>query len=412
MRKDVKFGLTVGAILVATVVVYVVVLTRSGGSPSSNSLNTEIAQTGNPGDKTAAEDKTAPDKSVPGDLGSDAAANTGAGHYDSRTNGVGGTAPAVDVPQMPGAPVASAPPDSATPTNSAAQPIDRLTLPAATEPSAVAETRTDWNTALNSGPQMLSTSAPQRTQTPTIDSSVQANRFAGSVNRNSFTPMIDSLPTTQPAAPVSSLLTANTPTYSNGVNPMMLSAPAVDPPANAAAGNPETSNSIAGNPGGNNSPGSTSAGSINSLSTASADSGSNSTPRTHRITSGETLSSISAAVYGNAKFYERLLAANPGVDAKHLRIGTTLIIPEVNDDADRNSSAAAPASGAARDVDSSAAYLIKSGDTLEKISRHLYGDGKMQEKIYQLNKTLIGPDENVLKIGWVLKLPEAPTAAR
>ncbi len=33
----------------------------------------------------------------------------------------------------------------------------------------------------------------------------------------------------------------------------------------------------------------------------------------------------------------------------------------------------------------------------------------MIEDLYQANKTLIGPDENVLKIGWVLKLPATPT---
>ena len=35
----------------------------------------------------------------------------------------------------------------------------------------------------------------------------------------------------------------------------------------------------------------------------------------------------------------------------------------------------------------------------------------MMDKLYEMNKKLIGPDENVLKIGWILKLPQAPAAA-
>ena len=35
----------------------------------------------------------------------------------------------------------------------------------------------------------------------------------------------------------------------------------------------------------------------------------------------------------------------------------------------------------------------------------------MMDQLYEMNKTLIGPDENVLKVGWILKLPQAPTNA-
>jgi nucleoid-associated protein YgaU len=56
-------------------------------------------------------------------------------------------------------------------------------------------------------------------------------------------------------------------------------------------------------------------------------------------------------------------------------------------------------------------YTVISGDTLESISRKLYGTAGMIDKLYLANKSLIGEDENMLKIGWVLKLPQPPTVA-
>jgi len=133
-----------------------------------------------------------------------------------------------------------------------------------------------------------------------------------------------------------------------------------------------------------------------------------STPRTHRVASGESPYSISQLVYGSGKYYKKILAANPGIDPRHLKIGQILVIPELSD-ADKPASAAGGASPAAT-VDPGAAYTVVSGDSLQSISRKLYGNTSMSDKLYEMNKSLIGPDENVLKIGWVLKLPKPPTA--
>jgi nucleoid-associated protein YgaU len=389
MRKDVKFGLTVGAILLATIVIYVIVLTR-GSAPGTASQNTELAQGDTPG------------KNVPGDQtgtssNGGTSSTSGASRLDSGTNSV--TAPdghdALNSATAPGTSSSSGNSDVQTPwapPAGAPTAADRSTP--TTEPSsATADARTDWNTALTTGlPPTLSAAAPQRTQTPTIDSNSSANRFTGSVSRFSNPPLIDSLPTTQPAPPSNTSVAVNTSPdiSSNGVNPMMLST--VDTQTNPGSNSSASANTIATDP---------------QVNPSAA--GTQLPARTHRITSGETLSSISAAAYGNAKYYKRLIAANPGVDPKHLKIGQMLNIPEANDDSEKNSSGST-STEAAQNVDPSTAYVVKSGDTLEKIARRLYGDGQMQEKIYQANKALIGDDENVLKIGWVLKLPEAPTA--
>jgi nucleoid-associated protein YgaU len=240
----------------------------------------------------------------------------------------------------------------------------------ATQPTpTAAQPNSDWDGALSHGlPAALA--APERTVTPTIDSS-SSNFAHGEISRSSSTPMIDSLPSTQPSRP----LMADVPT---------LEAPATATPPPAAQ-YPEPSYSSPANVPSN-------------------------TPRTHRVLSGESPYSISQAVYGSGKYYKKILAANPGIDPRHLKVGQILVIPELTQ-IDKPLSPAATDSAASESVDTSSAYKVLSGDTLESIALKLYGSRQMMEKLYETNKTLIGPDENVLKIGWILKLPQAPAAA-
>ena len=62
-------------------------------------------------------------------------------------------------------------------------------------------------------------------------------------------------------------------------------------------------------------------------------------------------------------------------------------------------------------VDSSKRYVVQSGDTLSHIALKLYGRRDKAEELYINNKDVIGSDSGRLKIGMVLKLPEAPTAS-
>jgi nucleoid-associated protein YgaU len=321
MRKDVKFGLTIGAILVVTLVVYVIVLSRGPAVPPKIG----IVMPG-PSDRPAdAIDSTpTPSASAPKDMA------------DSSTGDQQVSTPNTDTAATP-APV----PDAATP---------------ATQPTASTDTKTDWAGALNNGvpPSLSATAAPEHTVTPMIDSQ-PLNTSRDGVSRAANTPVIDPLPTTQPSSQFASSLYASDP-----------SPPASAAPVPAAG------------------------------------------PRTHRVESGESPYSISQSVYGSPRYYKRILAANPGIDPRRLKIGQVLVIPEISD-AEKNPSAA---SGAAEThVDSATMYTVISGDTLESISRKLYGTAGMIDKLYLANKSLIGEDENVLKIGWVLKLPLAPTVA-
>jgi LysM repeat protein len=334
MRKDVKFGLTIGAILVVTVVIYVIVLSRGPTVPPhiSSIVPNQTDQSADSTDPGATPHSADVAKANPDDQ-----------------------------PDLTGVP---APEDSGTNTTTPPVPSTPEAVPA-TQPSASAQaTSTDWQKALDGGlPPSLS--APERTVTPTIDPPSSPTVSHAGITPSASTPMIDPIPATQP----SRMLMSNLPP-AYAADPAPSAAPAMAPPAPMISPTPATS-----------------------------------TPRTHRVAPGESPYSISQEVYGSGRYFKKILAANPKVDPRHLKIGQILQIPELSD----TDKPAAVRSAGNPTIDTATAYVVVSGDTLETISRKLYGNPGMIDQLYQANKTLIGPDENVLKIGWVLKLPQAPT---
>lgn len=339
MRKDVKFGLTIGAILVATLVIYVVVTSR-GPTPQKISLATPSQA-----DQTAAE-------STDSSVDSTVAAR---GNDDSKAD--------VQPDEGADAPIGK---QAVSPENTAP----------ATQPSASVQPNADWQGALDHG-LPVAIAAPQRTVTPTIDPT-SPTVARGEINRSPTTPLIDTLPSTQPSRP----MMADIPTLEAAPAPV---ASALPPTAAAPIQNSAPSNASPANVAPN-------------------------TPRTHRVESGESPYSISEAVYGSGKYYKRILAANPGIDPRHLKIGQVLVIPDLSA-TDRVASPADATTAAPEVIDTRTSYKVESGDSLESISLKLYGTPRMRDRIYETNKTLIGPDENLLKIGWILKLPQPPSAA-
>ena len=131
--------------------------------------------------------------------------------------------------------------------------------------------------------------------------------------------------------------------------------------------------------------------------------------RTHIVQSGETFSSIAASVYGSSAYYPHLIRANPTIDPRKLHAGMKINVPPMSDvKADSSESSAAPAASS-DNTDDKSEYRVQSGDTLSKISVKLFGRRSLADKIYQLNLSTIGSDPGRLKVGMVLKLPEAPT---
>src|SRR5277367_1946275 len=133
MRKDVKFGLTIGGILVATLVVYVIVLSRGG----SDQFKVAVAQPA-PNDRSADTDSAqAPEPDSASHL--DSTNNTASDQSDK-------TASSTDV-------------------NSQTSTADNVVTPPATQPTASADSKIDWDSALNRGmpPSLSASSPPERT---------------------------------------------------------------------------------------------------------------------------------------------------------------------------------------------------------------------------------------------------------
>ena len=132
------------------------------------------------------------------------------------------------------------------------------------------------------------------------------------------------------------------------------------------------------------------------------------TPRDHVVQQGEHLSSISLAVYGDARYYKEILKANPGLDERKLKPGTKINLP------DRSTFTTAKAQQAVArlepSIDTSKEYRVVPGDSLHKIAMKLYGKPAKSDDLYELNKDKIGDDSSRVKVGMVLKLPEPPTA--
>jgi nucleoid-associated protein YgaU len=324
MRKDVKFGLTVGAILVATLIVYVIVLSGAGlGSAGHQDTGTANAI-------------KSPDTVAPSAPAEPAPTPT---HSDVSTGTITPAPAAISPPPM------ASTPDAAP----------------ATQPTADASKNFDWDYSLNHGSTPVASMEPAHTVTPTIDNTTTVAAQPAMVNTTARPPTIDNI-VPMLAAPMASDAPATQPAPEAN-----FPVSTIDPPAIAAPA-PQ---------------------------------------RVHVIESGENLWTIAQAVYGNGSLYTKIIAANPGLDPKNLKVGKKLIIPDVSGS---EKSSATPAAATDAPLDPTKQYRIASGDTLEKISRKLYGGPNMQDNIYQLNKSLIGDDPDKLKVGWVLKLPQAPAA--
>ena len=104
------------------------------------------------------------------------------------------------------------------------------------------------------------------------------------------------------------------------------------------------------------------------------------------------------------------MAANPGVDARRMKIGQELKMPDIGGETPKVSSASIdhtdplPAAAAATGQKT---YKVQAGDTLTKISAKLYGKGDMWKKLYAANKSKIGADPTRLRAGTVLQVPDS-----
>lgn len=138
--------------------------------------------------------------------------------------------------------------------------------------------------------------------------------------------------------------------------------------------------------------------------------------RQYVIKTGQTLSSVAGEVYGNQRFYVAILRANPGLDPARLKPGMRISLPDISDVRPDMAAAVTSQRSPAHETpekisvaSGSHTYKVESGDNLFRIAKKLFNSPKLADEIYKLNEAEIGPDKSRLKLGMVLKLPDAPT---
>jgi nucleoid-associated protein YgaU len=357
MRKDVKLGLAVGGVLLAVLVVYVLVVPGNNTSPQTAEVSVD---------------------------GSDAYANGG--------DSAGGTAPAAGGASTPK-------PDDAVTT-----PLQQggVTTP---EQHATKDAKST-DTSATAG----STAGKTDTDKPTGESA------SGGWNWDALVAGTEKVPSLGAVTELRTNGAAIPPTVVNGASRIddtataggaMPHAPSND---TTLGGAPQTSapqkNVLAGaQQQTTGATGATSAAPGNTTTTNDAVAAS---AKTVVVKDGDTFSKISQAVYGSSKHYAQIERANPNIDPTRLKPGMTINIPalEVTKPA-----AGATGTGAAAQtaIDPKTEYKVQPNDNLYTISLRLYGKADRVEKIYEFNKSSIGDDSARLKVGMVLKLPEAPS---
>jgi nicotinate-nucleotide--dimethylbenzimidazole phosphoribosyltransferase len=354
MRKDLKIGLAIGAVLLVVLIVYLAV-------PSQND---QLAQNpvGGAGDSAAT---TEPGASSP---------SASAPHEEAAKPGVSDTSPAkIEPPKVEQADAGkSASP--AEPKEEHASAADKTAADKAKQdPFAV------WADALNGG------KLPVISETPPSLSAA-----GGPTNPDT------GAPTAAKTTPAEGPIVVVPPTGAGPAEPASVN-PTETKPAKAADKSSDKAEAKSADTG----------------DTASATAG-----RPHKVRSGETYSSIAKLIYGDARYYLAIEKANPNVDPSKLKPGMTINLPDVEtvkgaahpagdkQKAEPSSSAA----GKEKEVDAASEYRVQSGDNLHKIAMKRYGSSTMADRIYELNKATIGDDSAKLKPGMVLKMPPNPNA--
>ncbi len=124
------------------------------------------------------------------------------------------------------------------------------------------------------------------------------------------------------------------------------------------------------------------------------------------VKSGDTLEKIALQELGSKNLVGEILKANEGLDPRKLRVGRTLLLPQdaALAQVSKKEQEAKPLETTWKDAAANPAgadiksYTVKSGDTLWKISKKVYGDGARWKKILDANKDKL-PSPEKLRVG-------------
>ena len=412
MRKETKLGLAIGGVVLAVIVVWVAV--TSGGSDKKQQANNGAGATRQTETGVARPD---PNVSLEPVAGGDAARTVeGAG-------GAGRDATAAREA------TASAGDAQANSSNANKGDLDWGKLLNGDQPPMLSASNAPAASGAATQAPATPTQAPAGIDTPAVPASAAPANAAGTSETPA--PSSSAAPSGEPVSNAPQSIDQQQATQ----NPQVAVGPAVVPQAVDSTATPAGGAEPAATPVAPEQPAAAPAISDSSTSLASgkssavAESTAPGKQRTHVVQQNETLSTISLAAYGSANYYPHILRANPGLDPKKMKVGQSIILPDISAVKPQSGSGAGagagaqpaqsgtsqqqqPAAATGQHLDPAKEYKVAANDSLYRISVKLYGKSDLANQIYELNKEQIGPDPAKLKLGTVLKLPSPPTVAQ
>ncbi len=127
---------------------------------------------------------------------------------------------------------------------------------------------------------------------------------------------------------------------------------------------------------------------------------------THRIQSGDTISSLAQRYYGSAKFASFLIVSNKQIsDPNRLRIGAIIRIPPRPAAAAVRTPSSSDVAPTRQKTGGARTYRVQPGDSFYAIARDVLGDATRWKELLELNSQLVNGEPTSLKAGQVLVLP-------
>lgn len=127
-------------------------------------------------------------------------------------------------------------------------------------------------------------------------------------------------------------------------------------------------------------------------------------PTTVRVANGETLDVIAKRLYGRSSASAEILAANPGLNPRRMRVGMELKLPRAPTRGTAQPAVAAARTPSAAPATTARTHTVARGERLGGIAKQRYGDANAWRRIYEANRDKLS-DPNKLVAGMKLRIP-------